>query len=225
MNSSVAAGIERPVIRALHPEILPPHRANPFNCIHFGALFCLIAFLGAGCIFSPDKKPPGGIIKPPVVYPKRLTAKSAVKFLTIAWSERDSAQIDSVYADDYLGTSNDLDDPTAQNLSFVKSDEVHAVGAMARNPNIVSTSMDFGLSENWVEDHYVTDPPDWRYVQIQNFEIYVNAGSVEYRAKYPNPVISQTWFFEFTLRPTYPNGPTGEPVWEIVRWTENRAKN
>jgi hypothetical protein len=222
MNSSVDAGTERSTILASHPEPSRGPRANLFHYIGLGAL-CVASLLGSGCIFSPDRGNGGPPPKPIVVYPKRITPKSAVLFLTIAWSARDSAQIDSVYADDYEGTSNDLNDPTAQNLRFVKSDEVRAVGAMALSSNIVTTSMYFGPTETWIEDHYVSDPPEWRYVQIPSFEIYVNAGADgEFRAKHPG-AISQTWLLEFTLRPTYPNGPSGEPVWEIVKWVENRA--
>jgi hypothetical protein len=181
----------------------------------------LVGVLG-GCIFSPDKgkDPP---IKPPVVYPKRDTPKNAVLFMTVAWGARDSAQIAAVYADDYQGSSNDLSDPSAQNLSFVKSDEVRAVGAMALSQNIVTATMDFGIQGGWFEEHYVSDPPDWRYVQIPSFSIYVKDLVLgEYSAKSPRN--GETWIFEFTLRPTYPNGPSGEPVWEIVKWVESRAK-
>lgn len=189
--------------------------------MQLGLLLCLFG-TPCGCIFSPEKgkKPP---TKPPVVYPKRDTPKNAVYFLTIAWGARDSAQIDTVYADDYQGTSNDLTDDTAQNLSFVKSDEIRAVGAMALSQNIISATMDFGLQSGWIEDHYVSDPPDWRYVQIPSFTIYVNDPTIgEYSAKSPRN--GETWIFEFTLRPTYPNGPSGQAVWEIVKWVESRAK-
>ena len=184
---------------------------------------CLLAALGGGCIFSPHKDDDPPTPKPPRVYPVRNTPKNAVLYLTYAWEDRDSVRIDSVYADDYVGSSVDLTDPNAENLNFAKSDEVRTVGALALSHTIVTVTMDFGVPFGWEQDHYVSDPPDWVYVRIPTFTIYIQDPAQdggEYRAR--SPEAGKTWFFEFTLKPTYPNGPSADPVWQIVRWVESR---
>lgn len=183
-----------------------------------------MAALSGGCIFSPHKDDDPPKPKPPVVYPPRNTPQNAVLFLTVAWANRDSVQIDSLYADEYTGSSIDLTESNPENLSFVKSDEVRSVGAMALSTSIVTVSMDFGLQQGWLEGSYATDPPEWRWVQIPSANIYINDGvKGEYRAQYPEA--GNTWIFEFTLKPTYPNGPSEQPVWQIVRWVETRDEN
>lgn len=225
MNSSVAAGTERSIILATHPGHDTPSHANPLQPIRLALFLCLVAVLGSGCIFSPKKDPNRRDPPPPRVYPQRNTPKNAVLYLAYAWSDRDSVRIDSVYAADYEGNSLDLTDPIPGNEKFFKSDEVHIVGAMAKNRNIVKTEMDFGLQGGWFESSYVSDPPDWRYVQIPSFRIYVNAGADgEFLAKYPGTK-AETWILEFTMRPTYPAWAGGEVVWEIVRWVENRQNS
>lgn len=198
--------------------------ANPLRYKHFAVALTLVGVLGAGCIFSPDR----GDGPPPKTTPYsiRNTPIGAIYYLQQAWSNRDSVRIDSVYATDYQGTSQDLTDlnnPTT--LTFYKSDEVRSVARLARSPT-VSVSMNFFSYTDWVTSRYVSDPPEWVSFQIQIFTIYLNDTSVidgEYEAR--SPKSGFVWFFEFTLRPTYPNGPTADPVWEIVRWKEVRDKN
>jgi hypothetical protein len=184
----------------------------------------LLCALCAGCIFSPKKDDGGGgVVVPPPVYPKRDSPKNAILYLTLAWENRDSVRIDSVYADDYAGTSSDLTDPNDIPLNFAKSDEVRLVGNMAQSQSIVSVDMDFGIQGGWIEGNYASDPPDWRYVQIPSFTIYVNdSAEGEWRATYPAPKI--IWRLEFTLRPDPDLSTPSEPVWQVVRWVEDRAK-
>jgi len=191
--------------------------------MRFGLLVCLVGALCAGCIFSPKRDDDGGGgPPPPPVYPKRDTPKNAILYLTLAWANRDSVRIDSVYADDYVGESLDLVSPGSVTLNFAKSDEVHSVGAMAVSQSVLKAEMDFGVQVGWVEGNYASDPPDWRYVQIPSFRIYVNdTVKGEYRAESPTAKI--IWTFEFTLRPDPVLSTPEEPVWEIVRWTESRA--
>lgn len=189
--------------------------------LHFTVSLCLMAALGGGCIFSPhkdDDPPPPKVI----VYPKLDSPKNAVLFLTVAWSNRDSVMIDSVYADDYTGNSIDLTDDTPEPLPFTKSDEVRAVQQMAESQSIVAVSMDFGVPFGWQEGHYSGDPADWVYVQIPSANIYLNDSvQGEYRAQYPE--VGNTWIFEFKVKPVS-NG-TADPVWKIVEWKEERATN
>jgi len=224
MNSSVAAGTERSIIRAPHPDPNAPLRANTLWHIRLGVLICLVGTLASGCIFSPKKDKDIPPDKPPISYTKRNTAKGAVQYLSQAWTNRDSVRIDSVYADDYGGESIDLTDPNAQNLTFVKSDEVRTVGALALAQEITYTNMNLNLPGTWIEFSLASDPPEWRTIQVPNFKIEVLAG-VNEGFSVTSPHGGELWLFEFTLRPTYPDGPSAEPVWEIVRWKESRSKN
>lgn len=224
---SVDASTERSIILASHPESRSNSSANRFLGSHLGTHFavslCLLAALGGGCIFSPHKDDDPPTPKPPRVYPVRNTPKNAVLYLTYAWEDRDSVRIDSVYADDYEGTSIDLVDPANPSFIFHKSDEVRTVGAMALTQNIQTIDVDFALPAGWIEGNYASDPPEWRYVQIPSPNIYIHdIVEGEYRAR---PQGGETWIFEFTLRPTYPNGTAEEAVWEIVKWVESRSTN
>jgi len=178
--------------------------------------------LGGGCIFSPNKSKDPPKDRPPVVYPPRDTAARAVYYLSLAWSQRDSVRIDSVYADDYEGTSVDLVDPAAPSFIFHKSDEVHSVGALAQATEITYTNMELNLG-TWNEFHYDTDPPDWWTVQVPFFKIEVKDVDGNGFAA-TSPKAGEAWIFEFTLRPTYPSWANGAPVWEIVKWVESRNK-
>ena len=217
MNSSVATGIERSAILASHRDLGPSHRPNPLRYIRFGVLVCLVGALSGGCIFSPEK---GKKVIPPVVYPKRNTPQNALLFLRKAWESKDSLQIAAVYADDYAGSSIDLTDPGSTTLDFAKSDEVHAVHWLAINQNITFLQMELYSKDSWIEVHYAGDPSDWVTLQIPHFKIEVrdlnNNGYVA-----TDSGDGETWIFEFTLRPT---GPPSDPIWEIVKWTESRAK-
>ncbi|HKQ20272.1 MAG TPA: hypothetical protein VJW75_11055 [Candidatus Eisenbacteria bacterium] len=181
-----------------------------------------MATLGGGCIFSPDRSKDPPKDKQPVVYLPRDTAARAVEYLSLAWENRDSVRIDSVYADDYEGTSVDLVDQAQPSFIFHKSDEVHSVGALAQATEITYVDMDLKVG-TWNEFHYSTDPPDWWTVQVPYFKIEVrdvlgNGFSAT------SPKTGESWIFEFTLRPTYPSWANGAPVWEIVKWVESRNK-
>ena len=224
MIASVTAGTERSTIQAPHPETFGSPRANSLWNRHFAVWLCLVGMVGSGCIFSPDKGKGKDPPKDPITYPARNTPAGSILYLTIAWSNRDSVRIDSVYASDYEGSSVDLtDNAGSTTLVFRKSDEVHTVGALARSSEINYTNMNFNLASTWTEVQYSSDPPEWVTVQIPQFKIEVrDIHDVGYAAT--SPADGETWIFEFTLRPTYPNGPSALPVWEIVRWVESRAK-
>lgn len=143
--------------------------------------------------------------------------------MAAAFERRDSVRTDSVYADDYEGTSVDMADPVPATFTFHKSDEVRIVSKMTLSNSITYIRVDFGPQNTWSRVQYASDPPEWVTLQIPHFIIEVNdAVQGEFRASSPSPGVIQ--IFEFSLRPTFPNGPSGTPVWEVVRWVENRSE-
>ena len=168
-----------------------------------------------------DKKivdPP--LPQPGIAYPSRSTPKNAILYLTTAFAKRDSVRTDSIYADDYLGSSTDMTDPGSVTLTFTKGDEVRIVGRLALNQQITFVEMDFKSPDSWNETHYLNDPAEWVTVQIPHFKITVLAGS-------GNGIVAnsdasgETWIFEFTVKPT--TGPSGT-TYQIVRWVESRSQ-
>lgn len=159
----------------------------------------------------------------PFVYPDRSTPEHALLYMAAAFERRDSVRTDSVYADDYEGTSVDMTEPFPATFTFHKSDEVGIVGEMALSNSIIYIRVDFGPQNTWSRVQYASDPPEWVTLQIPHFIIDVNDAVLgEFRTSAPSPGVSQ--IFEFSLRPTFPNGPSGTPVWEIVRWVESRSE-
>jgi hypothetical protein len=167
---------------------------------------------------------PGKLIDPPIVVaPDRSTPKNTLLRMNFAVEHRDSVITESVYADDYQGSSIDLTDPIAATLQFTRSDEVRAVGAMATSSSIIQISMDLYSPTGWFQSHDAADPPGWVTIQIPSFNIYINdLNGGEYLARAPSNGVTQV--FEYTLKPTTPDSssPT-DTTWTIVRWTESRA--
>ena len=167
---------------------------------------------------TPTKPKPNP--NPGVVYPIRSTPKNAVLYLVVAFANRDSVATDSVYADDYEGTSTDMTDPGSVTLTFTKGDEVRAVGGLALDQHITFVEMDLKSLDSWNETHYANDPSDWVTVQIPHFKITVFASSGEgFVAN--SDASGETWIFEFTVKPT--NGPSGT-TYQVVRWVESRTQ-
>ena len=157
-----------------------------------------------------------------IVYPDRSTPKNTVLRMSMAVGNRDSVVTASVYADEYQGSSVDMTDPGSPTLEFVKSDEVRAVGTMAKSSSISSVEMEFYTPASWQELHYGADPSEWVTIQIPNFRIYVNdLTQGEYQVQAPSSGV--THIFEYTLKPTAPDpaSPT-DTTWTIVRWKESR---
>ena len=161
---------------------------------------------------------------PPIVYPVRSTPKNAVRYMVTAFVGRDSVRTDSVYADDYEGSSIDLTDPNPTALAFTKADEVRVVGAMRGSVTLIRADMNFGPSESWAQTHDGSDPVGWVSIQVPSYDIYIIDDAGDYRVQAPSP--GQTQIFEFTLKPTTPDAssPT-DTTWTIVRWVESRAQN
>lgn len=129
---------------------------------------------------------------------------------------------DSVYANDYEGTSQDLIDPSPVNLTFTKSDEIKVVRGMAM-ASLTYVNFDLYSQATWPHVYYASDPPDWITIQIPYFKIEVRGASGDgYTAR--SPSAGETWLFEFTLRPTTPSptSPT-DTTWSVVRWAESRS--
>jgi len=185
---------------------------------HFAIALVLAAplFLEGCGDDNPTKPEPS----PGIVYPIRSTPKNAVLYLAVAFANRDSVATDSVYADDYEGSSVDMLDPVAGTLTFTKADEVRAVGGLALDQHITFVEMDLKSLDSWNETHYANDPSDWVTVQIPHFKITVFASSGEgFVAN--SDASGETWIFEFTVKPT--NGPSGT-TYQVVRWVESRTQ-
>ena len=164
------------------------------------------------------------LIDPPAfVYPDQSTPKNTLLRMAAAVERRDSVVTASVYADGYEGSSSDLTDPNSTTLQFFKSDEVRAVGEMARSNSIHLIEMDLGVTAGWLQYHNVSDPVGWVTIQIPNFQIYVN-DTVEGEYRTSSPTQGETHVFEFTLKPTTPDptSPT-DTTWTIIQWVESRA--
>lgn len=159
-----------------------------------------------------------------ILYPIRSTPKNAVLYMAVAFANRDTVRTDSVYADDYEGASTDLTDLSPTTFVFFKSDEIRALGNMARSNSITLVQMDLGSPAGWLQVHNLADPPDWTTIQVPSFHIYVN-DTVEGELSVRAPASGQINVFEFTLRPTTPDptSPT-DTTWAIVRWRESRAQ-
>ena len=164
------------------------------------------------------------ILPTPIVYPVRSTPENALLYMMMAFENRDSVRTDSVYAEDYVGTSLDLVDPNPETLTFTKSDEVHIVGTLARSSSIVATHV-LSIQSSWFRTNYASNPPGWATIQIPIFAVYVNdVVNGEYQMRIP--LSGESWIFEFTLEPTIPDpsSPT-DTTWQIVRWVESRTNN
>ena len=141
---------------------------------------------------------------------------SALQNLVAAYQNRDSVQTDSVYANDYDGTSTDPSLPT-QIPAFSKTDEVRHVGRLKLDPNIVSVFLDLGAPNTWqVLDGYASDPVGWKIIPINNQTVRIEDISRATTWQSQNQVI------EYTFKPTFvPGAPAEEDTtWTVVRWTE-----
>jgi hypothetical protein len=159
----------------------------------------------------------------PFIYPDQSTIEHTLLRMAAAFARRDSATTESVYADDYEGTSTDLTDPFSSTFTFVKSDERRAVAEMAMSSDITFVEFNLYSQNSWLRTHYGTDPPEWVTLQIPFFTIEVRTSSGGYKVQSPNVVDSHQ--FEFTFRPTTPAPSPTDTIWSIVRWVERREPN
>lgn len=174
-----------------------------------------------GCGKDAPTKPPS---QTPFVYPTRSTPENALLYMAAAFERRDSVRTDSVYADEYEGSSVDMTDPIPLVFHFPESDEVRIVSKMSQSSSISFIRVDFGSTNTWLRSHTVADPPEWVTLQIPSFIIEVHdAIEGEFRTSAPSPGVTQV--FEFTLKPTTPDStsPT-DTTWVIVRWVESRSQ-
>lgn len=214
LNSSRHILIERLRIRASHPHTYS--RESP-NLISGIALACVIGgiILGmTGCGFKPDPcvpPDPDCTVEPPKEYPPRDTPKRAVEFLRVAWERRDSTKADTVYTDDYQGSSIDQTDPSPSALSFAKSDEVRAIGGLQLDSKITAVRMDFKDSTAWRTESFPSDPPDWVVVTVSKPEIGVQ------RSDANDLKVTGSQEFQFKTKPVTVAGQT---LWQIIHWEE-----
>ena len=213
----------------VRPTLVPAPADNrrstrkPFQWADFAVCLALSVVFVAGCgIFDPPIRP-GEPPDPPPVYLVPFQPENVLTNLELAYGHRDSAACQVVYDSSYVGTSQDLNDPTGTTpFSFTYTDEVHHVAALYHKPEISSVSFSLGPATSW-DRLGSNDPshPEWAVIQISgtSLDIQVTEGQ------------DNTWqasgqyeFFEFAFKPTTPApGSPSDTLWKIVRWTETRS--
>jgi len=186
---------------------------NPLNSKRLTVLCAVFLLAISGCIFSPVKKK-GDPPKSKPIYPPASSPSIALQVYAEAYANRDSAQIQLVYDDAYLGTSIDRTQPVdLQTSHFTKADEVSHVGRLYRDPSITGVRLDFNSIPNWYSD--LNDPVGWATIQTSSVTLDITVGSNSY---FLNPTGE---FFEFKFIPKTPDStsPT-DTTWKIVRWNE-----
>jgi hypothetical protein len=197
--------LRRPHIRAARAD------ADPRPILAAALLLAVVLASGAGCIFDPPTKPPGGkVVKEPTPYPRPYTPENAILYLKAAWENRDSTRADSIYADNYRGTSSESG---VQLPPFTKTDEVRAVGGVQIDPDVNGVSLNFGSPSTWRRQVYSNDPPNWVAYSIQSPDIRVYTTTDEL-------VANKSTSFEFKLQ-SYAVAP-GDTLWQIIGWTETQ---
>jgi hypothetical protein len=197
--------------RDLDPAIFP---RKSLASIGIALLLAVVVLAGCG-IFNPDDCEDcdggggGG-----TVYPPRNSPENAILYLKAAWENKDSVRVDSVYAEDYLGTSVWQSDPGGSvSLSFAKTDEVRAVGGLYLDQQISNVTLDFKPPSGWQKYQYSSDPPSYIAINIPYPKISVTRGETTYE-------VTETTSFEFTLKPVA--SAPDDTLWEIIRWNEVR---
>ena len=180
------------------------------------------ALLGAGCIFSPKKAPPGVIVPPPPpVYPQLSYPDRVLDALQIAYSHKDTTFTKTIYDSTYIGFSEDLSDPKAPPpISTTYDSEIAHVAALARAPTISDVSMNLGPSTTWTR--LTSDDishPEWAVIQITStfVRISVTDGPDTYL------VTGDAEFLEFKFVPTLDSTSQSDTLWKIIRWKETKS--
>lgn len=175
------------------------------------AALALALFLPAGCLFSPEKKPP--VVVPPIDYPKALSPQRALENMVTAYANRDSAQTDSVYHDNYQGVSTDPSLPGGR-VDFTKANEVRHVGRLRLDPNIISVFLDLGSPGTWspLPSSDADNPGTWLDIELnfQTVKIEDLANSTTWESN-NRPLI-------FSFAPV--DDASGDTIWKIIRWKE-----
>jgi hypothetical protein len=148
----------------------------------------------------------------PIQYPPPSSPQNVLLNLIKAYTSRDSVGTAAVYDAAYQGTSSDPGAPQPI-VQFGKDDEVHHVGRLKLDPNIVSVFLDLGPASTWQRfGPSASDPPGWAIIPIPASRIEIQDSSTNTRYEATNNII------EYTFKPTV-NAP-GDTTWTIVKWTE-----
>lgn len=135
---------------------------------------------------------------------------NAILYLKAAWVNRDSLAADTVYADNYVGTSSESG---VQLPPFAKTDEIQALAGVEKDPTVTGVIVDFKDPINWTYTAYSSDPPSWVAYSIFQPRISVFTTTDEQRA-------DASTFFEFKMQPQVV--APGDTLWQIIRWTESQ---
>jgi hypothetical protein len=169
----------------------------------------IAAIATAGCIFSPEKKPPKPVI--PFEYAGFFAPQATLLTMIQAYTRRDSVETALVYDDNYQGESIDPSGIVG-NFTVTRLNEIRHVGRLKLDPNIVSVDLDFGNQSSWSRiPPDASDPAEWAQIQINFATIHVDDIS---QSTFESS--NQTLSYKFKPYATAP----AETTWKIIRWSE-----
>lgn len=176
----------------------------------------VLAILGSGCIFSPEKGDPPKVTKPP--YPDLDNPQHVLEAYQIAYQHPDSNEAKVLYDGAYLGTSENLSDPS-QDATFTRDDEIAHIAALQRSTTIAPGAilLELGPTTTWTRLSS-DDPshPEWGQIQIPAWYLEITDGQTLYSAHSTNPIT-------FSFAPTV--AAPGDTTWKIIRWKETITGN
>jgi hypothetical protein len=175
----------------------------------------ILCVLGAGCIFSPHKGTGGP--PPPAVYVPPISPEAVLQNLALAYQHRDTAEYDTLFDKDYIGTTTDRSIPdTVQTYTFHKADEVAHIWGLSRATTITNVHLEL-MPFPLLRYTDGGDLPGWAVIQNPIFSLYIVDGQSTFDIKRDNETI------EFHFKPKTPDSssPT-DTTWTIGTWTEVR---
>ena len=169
-----------------------------------------LLLLAAGCIFSPERKPPTTIRQTPYLAP--TSPSNVLQNLVTAYVRRDSAETALVYDANYSGSSTDLSGVLPKS-SFTQADEIRHVGALKLSTNIVGVTLDLGDYRIWVrQPGDASDPPGYAIINIPASKVSIDDVGLNKLWESTNRVI------QYTFKPTV--ATPGDTTWTVITWTE-----
>src|SRR5690349_3393225 len=153
-----------------------------------------LLLLAAGCIFSPERKPPTKIVEAPYLAP--ISPSNVLQNLVTSYTRRDSVETALVYDVNYSGSSNDLSGVIPPS-SFTQADEIRHVGALKLSTNVVGVTLDLGSPNIWVrQPGNASDPPGYAIINIPASKVSIDDVGLNRIWESTNRVI------QYTFKPT-----------------------
>ena len=173
------------------------------------AVALLVAVAGCG-----GKKTTGPDQNTIPTYAVPSTPSLVLRNLELAYSRRDTTEYDSLFDDNYTGTSTEYDSGVSEVLDFTKADETAHIRALKRSTSISMIRLQFPSTLQWYTDGF--DPPGWATIGITYLTLTIDDNPSSFN-------VSPTVLMAFKFSPTAPatSSPT-DTTWKIIRWTELR---